>query len=202
MVGNTTGYNAPDSQSGCNAGELAGIGAAIGAALGALKEGARGAVIGGIAGAAVGGIGCALYNAHYHSQQIASSQAVERHYQANHAGSLPAQNTIVAYNTSMQPMNEVIAGSQAKLESRITVLQGRDAPLPRVEEQVVLLSPEGKQLTEFEKAAIAVDGSGEYQGTFSFTLPRGIEHGRYTVRTTAILDHKPVRTNTVAMVVV
>ena len=198
MGGNNTAYNAPTDQSGCNPGESAGIGAA----LGALKYGGRGALIGGIAGAAVGGIGCSLYNAHYHSQQIASAQTVEQQYQASHAGSLPTQNMIVAYSTGMQPSSTVAAGSQADLESRITVLQGRNAPPPKVNEQVVLLSPEGKQLTEFEKPATAVDGSGEYLSTFSFTLPKGIQHGRYTVRTTAIVDGKPVRTNTVPMVVV
>lgn len=202
MGGNGTAYNAPTDQNGCNAGKSAVIGAAIGAALGALKDGGRGALIGGIAGAAVGGIGCSLYNAHYQSQRIASAQTVERQYQASHAGSLPAQTTVVAYSSGMQPTNTVAAGSQAKLESRITVLQGRNAPLPKVNEQVVLLSPEGKQLTKFEKPATAVNGSGEYLSTFSFTLPKGIQQGRYTVQTTAIVDGKPVRTNTVPMVVV
>ena len=200
--GNAMGYSTPDGSSGCNTGESAGIGAAIGAALGALKDGARGAVIGGIASAAVGSIGCALYNAHYHSQRIASAQTVERQYRAEYGDSLPAENTITSYSTNMRPANTVVAGSQADLESRITVLQGRYAPLPKVDEQVVLLSPGGKQLTEFEKAATAVDGSGEYLTNFSFTLPKGIEHGRYTVQTTAIVDGKPVRTNTVSMVVV
>jgi hypothetical protein len=202
MGGDNTTYNAPADQSGCNAGKSAAMGAAIGAVLGALKGGERGALIGGVAGAAVGGIGCALYNAHYKSEQIASAQAVERQYQASHAGGLPAQTTVVAYHSGMQPTNTVVAGSQATLESRITVLQGRDAPLPKVNEQVVLLSPEGKQLTKFEKPATAVDGSGEYQSNFSFTLPKGIQQGRYTIQTTAIVDGKPVRTNTVPMVVV
>lgn len=199
MAGN--GQPGSSNQSGCSAAESGVVGALIGGLVGAATHGERGALVGAVAGAAVGAAGCALYNAHYQSQQIASAQTVERSYTQAH-GSLPAQTTVVAYSSGIKPSATVVAGSQAQLESKLTVVQGRDAPLPKVDEQVVMLAPDGHQLTKFTKPATAVDGSGEYQTSFTFTLPKGIEQGRYTIQTTALVNGKPMRTNSVPMLVV
>lgn len=189
------------NQSGCSAAESGVVGALIGGLVGAATHGERGALIGAVAGGAVGAAGCALYNAHYQSQQIASAQAVNNSYTQTH-GTLPVHSTVVSYSTAIRPGATVVMGSQAQVESKLTVVQGRDAPLPKVAEHVVMFAPNGHRLTEFTRQATAVDGSGEYQTSIAFPMPKGAVLGRYTIQTTAILNGKPVRTNTVSMVVV
>ncbi len=198
----TAGQPGRSVQSGCNSVESGVVGALIGGLIGAATHGKRGAMIGAVTGAAVGSLGCALYNARYRSQQIASARTVDRNYTRSHGGQLPTQTVVTSYTSALQPNDNVVAGHKANLESQLTVVRGRAAALPEVKEQVILLSPDGRQLTKFVKPATAVNGSGEYRTNFSFTLPKGVERGRYIIHTTVIVNGEPVRSNTVAMVVV
>ncbi len=196
-----TGQSGSGVHSGCNSVESGVIGALIGGLIGVATHGKRGAIVGAVAGAAVGSLGCALYNAKYHSQQIASAQAVDRNYAYAHGGQLPVQTVVTGYTSVLQPNTNVVVGHRANLESRLTVIRGRDAALPDVKEQVILWDPDGRQLIKLMKPATAVNGSGEYQTSFTFTLPKGIKQGRYTIQTTVMLNGKPVRTNRVPMVI-
>lgn len=190
-----------NEHSGCNSIESGMVGALIGGLIGAVTHGERGAIVGAVAGAAAGSLGCVLYNAKYHSERVASAQTVDRNYMRTHGGQLPVHTKVTGYTSVLQPNSNVAVGHNADLESKITVVRGRDVALPEVKEQVILLAPDGSQLTKFTKSSTAVKGSGEYQTSFTFNLPKGIKQGRYIIQTTVIVNGKPMHTNRVPMVV-
>ncbi len=179
----------------CNVGVASGIGALAGSFFGKGKGHAAGALI----GAGIGAFACMAYN--YHVRKIRSAQAVEAQYQ-HERGALPTTSTVDAYQSQLVPGETVRAGSQATMQSRITVLRGTDGAQPQLREQLTLFSPSGKKLTTVTKQADAINGTGEYETSFQFTLPKGIQEGRYTVQSTLYLNDKQVRTNDVPMVVV
>lgn len=182
-------------QASCNPAVTGAIGAVAGALLGGSHHRAVGAAI----GAGVGALACVAYN--YHVKKVASAQTVERAYQ-RHNGRLPVQPTVAAYRSRLVPSSDVVAGGSTQLQSQITVLNGQHSTPPQITEQLALYAPDGKKLSTVSKPASDIDGSGEYQTTFTFNLPKGIAQGRYLVKSTVFLDGKPVRSNQVPMVVV
>ena len=176
---------------------------ALGGALGALAGSMFGKGKGHLAGAAIGaGIGvfaCMAYN--YHARQVRDARSVEAQYKRDR-GALPATNTIGAYQSELLPGQTVKSGSKAAMQSRVTLIRGTSDVAPQLKEQLTLFSPEGKQLTTVTKDATAIDGTGEYETNFDFNLPKGIQEGRYTMRSALYMDGRQVRTNEVPMLVV
>src|SRR6185312_10115932 len=76
-----------------------------------------------------------------------------------------------------------------------------DVP-PQLKEQLTLYSPDGKQLATATKDVDAINGTGEYESSFDFNLPKGIQEGRYKMSSTLYMDGQKVRTNDVPMLVV
>ena len=186
---------AQSSSSGCNTGAAVAVGALAGALLGKGK----GHLVGAAVGAGIGALACTAYN--YRTRQLRDTHAVEAEY-VQKRGALPVANTVQTYESSLQPANTVQAGKPVALQSRIVVVNGTRAQTPRLTETLVLISPEGKEVSTVTKPATDIAGTGEYQTDFSFNLPKGIETGRYTVRSTLTMDDKPVDTNTMPMLVV
>lgn len=184
-----------DATSHCNVGAASAIGAIAGSLFGKGKGHIAGAVI----GAGIGAFACMAYN--YHEKKIRDGHAVEAQYKSER-GTLPARNTVEAYQSSLVPGQTVQAGSAATMQSRITVLQGTQGSVPQIKEQLTLFSPEGKQLSTVTKDATSIDGTGEYQTDFVFNLPKGIQEGRYTVQSTLYMNGSEVRANKVPMLVV
>jgi len=175
------------------------VGGAIGALAGAMFGKGKGHLAGAAIGAGIGAFACIAYN--YHSRKVRDAQAVEKEY-ARERGALPTSNTVAGYHSELTPSNTVRSGSSAQMQSRVTVLSGTHDATPQLKEELTLYSPEGKVLSTVSKPATAVDGTGEYETNFNFNLPKGIEEGRYTMRSTLFMDGKQVRSNEVPMLVV
>jgi outer membrane lipoprotein SlyB len=175
------------------------VGGAIGALAGAMFGKGKGHLAGAAIGAGIGAFACIAYN--YHSRKVRDAKSVEKQY-ARERGSLPSSNTVSDYRSELSPSNTVRSGSSAQMQSRVTVISGTHDASPQLKEQLTLYSPDGKVLSTVNKQATAVDGTGEYETNFNFDLPKGIEEGRYTMRSTLFMDGKQVRTNEVPMLVV
>jgi hypothetical protein len=187
--------SAQPESSGCNTGAAVAVGAIAGALLGKGK----GQIVGAVVGAGIGALACTAYN--YHARQVRDNRAVEADY-VRQRGALPASNTVSTYQSSLEPSGTVRSGSPVAVRSNIVVVNGTHDQAPRLSETLTLFAPDGKQLSSVTKQANDIGGTGEYQTNFNFTLPKGIENGRYTVRSSLTMDGKPVETNEVPMLVV
>jgi hypothetical protein len=176
-----------------------GMGAAIGAIAGSFFGKGKGHLAGAAIGAGIGAFACMAYN--YHVRRLRDARAVEAQYR-HERGALPAGNTIEAYQSDLLPGQTVESGGKATMQSRVTLVRGTRGEAPQLQEQLTLLSPEGKELTSVTKDATAINGTGEYETNFDFNLPKGIQEGRYTVRSSLYMDGRKVRTNDVPMLVV
>lgn len=186
---------AQSSSSGCDTGTAV----AVGALAGALFGKGKGHLVGAALGAGIGAIACTAYN--YHARQVRDQQAVEAEY-LRQRGNLPETNTVSTYHSSLQPADTVRAGNPVDMQSSIVVVNGTRDSIPRVSETLTLFSPDGKQLSTVTKQAAEIGGTGEYQTNFNFNLPKGIENGRYLVRSSLTMDDKVVKTNDMPMLVV
>lgn len=175
------------------------VGGAVGALAGSLFGKGKGHLAGAAIGAGIGAFACIAYN--YHSRKVRDAKSVEKQYEQQ-SGSLPSSNTVTDYRSELSPASTVRSGSSAQMQSRVTVISGTRDESPQLKEQLTLYSPDGKVLSTVNKQATAVDGTGEYETNFKFDLPKGIEEGRYTMRSTLFMDGKQVRTNEVPMLVV
>jgi outer membrane lipoprotein SlyB len=175
------------------------IGGAIGALAGSMFGKGKGHLAGAAIGAGIGVFACMAYN--YHARKVRDAQSVEAQYR-HERGQLPTANTIDSYQSELLPGETVKSGSKAAMQSRVTLIRGTQAPAPQLKEQLTLFSPDGKQLTTVTKDATAIDGTGEYETNFDFNLPKGIQDGRYTMRSALYMDGQKVRTNEVPMLVV
>ena len=172
---------------------------AIGALAGSFFGKGKGHLAGAAIGAGVGAFACMVYN--YHSRRIRDAQAVEAQYRQQR-GTLPTANTIDSYQSALVPGGTVQGGGKVEMQSRVTLLRGvHDVP-PQLKEQLTLYSPDGKQLATATKDVDAINGTGEYESSFGFNLPKGIQEGRYTMSSTLYMDGQKVRTNQVPMLVV
>src|SRR5690349_19903355 len=175
------------------------VGGAIGALAGSMFGKGKGHLAGAAIGAGIGAFACMAYN--YHARKVRDARSVEDQYRHDR-GALPASNTISAYQTDLLPGETIRSGSKAAMQSRVTLVRGTADVAPLLREQLTLFAPDGRQLTTVTKRATAIDGTGEYETNFDFNLPKGIQDGRYTMRSALYMDGQKVRTNEVPMLVV
>lgn len=175
------------------------VAGAIGALAGSLFGKGKGHLAGAAIGAGIGAFACMAYN--YHSRRVRDAKAVEAQYQHDR-GTLPAANTVDSYQSTLLPGGTVQGGAKVAMQSRVTVLRGAHDVAPQLKEQLTLYSPDGKQLATSTKDVDAINGTGEYETSFGFDLPKGIQEGRYTMSSTLYMDGQKVRTNQVPMLVV
>lgn len=188
-----TSDSSPPSE--CNPVVTGALGAVVGSFFGKGKD----KVVGAAVGAGVGALACMAYN--YHSRQLRDARAVNADY-VRQRGALPATNTVSSYVSEMAPSSTVKAGTQAEMQSKIVVVNGTRDAAPKLSETLTLYSPDGKQLSTVTKQASDINGTGEYQTSFSFNLPKGIKEGRYMVRSTLHMNDQAVSSNEVPMTVV
>jgi hypothetical protein len=166
----------------CNALLAAGVGAAIGAIIG---DSSRGALL----GAGLGALACMAMN--YHAEQVKSAKQVQDEYKSANKGRLPEQTTLVKYDTQLNP-GAVRPGQKAQSVSYIEVVQGRNDPSPRVEEELTLQKPDGSVLKTTKKQIQEANAGGGFKGGFTFALPEGVPQGVYPVKTALYLNGKKV----------
>ncbi|MEQ1667254.1 MAG: hypothetical protein ABL868_02250 [Sulfuriferula sp.] len=197
----TTGQNttdktaSADSSSECNPAIAAGIGAVIGGLLGGGTNTVRGAAI----GAAIGGFGCMLVN--YRSEQVKSADQVKDDYKAANKGQLPNETTIVSYTSAFKP-STIRAGSKAEMDSYIEVINGRNDPSPKLEEEMSLYKPDGTLAKSVRKPVSATSSSGGFRNSFTVPMPEGVPDGVYPVKTALFLNGVKVKTNTTKLQIV
>lgn len=186
-LNSTTGQTA-NSDDPCNPLALAIVGAGVGA-LAHKNDRAKGAVVGG----AVSALACLAINAT--TRQVKPSHTVEREY-VQARGSLPPAPLLLNYSTSIQPAQAMRAGNPVQLQSNIEVVEGKNVPIREVREQIVLFDPDGKEFKRGEKiVSDSRTGAGQFQNTFSFTLPSQAPQGIYTAKTVVIVNNQPLRQN-------
>lgn len=166
-----------ESNSDCNPAFAAGVGAILGGLLANGNNRVRGAAL----GAGIGSLACLAWN--YHSKQTKTADQIQREYRAANRGSLPAESQIVRYDTRFDPTNRISPGGQLTIASNIEVIQGRsDHSSPLVEEEIVLVKPDGSEVRSRKPANEGL-GAGGYQSRFTMTMPLGVQQGIYPVRT-------------------
>lgn len=166
----------------------------VGAIGGLLTQGGKsggskagGALVGGAAAYAA----CkAIASAKYSVQQTQSEQQVRQEYMRTAGKPAPAVPTVTAHGLQVNQER----GKDAKgkgvtivnVRSDIHVLGGGQVS-PRVEEQVVLLAPDGKtRLGDIKKTAGTTGGA--YGANTQITMPDGLDDGKYEVRHVVLLD--------------
>ncbi len=170
---------------GCNPAVTAGIGAVLGGLIGGGSNTVRGAAI----GAGLGALACVALN--YQSEQVKTSQQVERDYKAANKGRLPEQATLVKYETAFTPTS-VRPGQKAQTNSYIEVVPGTKDANPLVEEEITLYKPDGSTLTSARKQLSATNSTGGFKGGFGFPMPEGVPQGVYPVKTALYLNKAKV----------
>lgn len=165
---------ATSSMSGADWGKCFGA-VVLGAGAGALVEGERGAYVGAAAGIAA----CFVINAH--SKRTRTAAEVESDYRARHA-QLPAAPEVVRYDTALSAPN-VRRGEPLRIVSTIEAVQGRNAPIQEVKEQIRIYEPGSSQPFKNGEKIASAGGGGGYENTFTITFPSGMPQGRYAIET-------------------
>jgi hypothetical protein len=184
--GDGTGPTAGDFFSGnCNPLVAGAIGTAVGALLGGGTNRVRGAAI----GAGVGALACVAYN--YSTRQTKSSQQVTDEYKAANRGTLPAVATVTRFDAQVAPKSSVQAGSAIDVASQIEVVPGAKDPRPKIEQQIALYGPDGKEAANARKPANETPGGGAFETNFRFTMPQGVPQGVYPVKSQVYINDQP-----------
>lgn len=189
-----TGTSTADTGFECNPAIGAGIGAVLGGLLGS-KNKARGAAL----GAGLGALACVALN--YQSEQVKTSQQVERDYKTANKGKLPEQATLVKYETAFTPAS-VRPGQKAQTNSYIEVVPGTKDANPLVEEEITLYKPDGSALTTARKQLSANNSTGGFKGGFGFSMPEGVPQGVYPVKAALYLNKTKVAGQNIKLQVV
>ena len=172
-----------DTDGDCNKLVAGGFGAVVGALLGANTN--NSIIMAGI-GAGVGSLACAVWN--YNSTQTKTAQQSVIDYQKDNGNKpLPAQATLVKFETTLSPSDKASPGGAFNATSYIEVLPGSKDGKLLIEEELTLIKPEGSPIT-IRKAANEGNAAGAYQTTFSFKLPQGIPQGVYPIKTAVYIN--------------
>lgn len=194
-TGQNPSGNTASNDSGCNPAIAAGVGAVIGGLLGGGSNTLRGAAIGG----AIGALGCMAVN--YHSQQVKSAQQTQDDYKAANRGQLPDKTTIVSYTSAFKPA-AIRAGNKAEMNSYVEVVNGRNDPDPKLEEEMSLYKPDGSLAKSVRKPVSATGSSGGFRNSFTVPMPEGVPEGVYPVKTALYLNGVKVKSNSTRLQVV
>lgn len=197
------GMNSPNANTGgsseCNVAGMAAIGAVVGGLLSRTNNG------NGLKGAAIGGalasLACVAYN--YHVKQVKTAQQVQEDYKSAHRGRLPQAAQVVHYDTAFSPNNRATPGGSLTLTSNIEVVQGsQDAKAPVIEDELVLFSPDGRELSRKRKVANDGAGAGAYATSHTIKMPEGVPQGEYPVKTALYVNGQKVKENPMSMQIV
>ena len=161
----------------------------IGGLLGALIGGRSSRGAGAAIGAGVGALACMAYN--YSTSQTKSSQQVENEYKAANNGVLPTAATVTRFDAQVNPNDNVQAGTAVDVKSQIEVVPGANDPQPKVEQEIALFAPDGKQTATARKPANSTPGGGGFETNFKFTMPQGVPQGVYPVKSQVYVNNEP-----------
>jgi hypothetical protein len=135
----------------------------------------------------------------HQTQQISNEKAVIDKYKERHK-SLPAEPTLVSYESSLQPGGVVNAGSDISITSQLEVVRGAGSQTVDIQERIVIFDNEdpNKEIKSFTKPVnTETKRGGAFANEFKFKLPKGMPQGVYPIKTQVIIDGKasePVET--------
>ena len=161
-----------------------------GAVIGGLLGGKSGAVKGVIAGLAA----CAVVE--IATRQTKSASDVDQQYKANNHNQLPATAKVDEYTTVVTPNGAAKAGDAITVRSTIRVVAGTNQPIQEVKEVLVAYAPSGDEFKRGEKKINDTTGSGEYDNSFTLTLPSSAPQGTYKLTTQLFINGQPSTTVT------
>lgn len=178
--GRGPGASAVNQMDSCRPGHAAAGGALAGALVGLLAGGdGRSAARGAVAGAVVAALSCLAVNAE--SRRTLDAQAVEAEFRRTQgAQALPQAPSLLAYDTTVDT-GRVRPQTPVRVQSNIKVLDGSTRRVERIEEHLVLLGPDAKEVRRFPKE-VAANASGGFNNSFTFQFPQA-EQGLYRIRT-------------------
>ncbi len=176
---------AQDNRDPCTVGTSALAGAAVGALLGGLIDGKKGALRGAAAGGVVAAIGCLAINSQ--SRQTKTAAQADREYIAQR-GRLPADPQVVSYEPRLQS-GVVQRGQPMYVKSVVELVNGSQAPVREVREELVVYDTDGKPFKTGSKPLTNGSG-GRFENSFELTLPKGVSQGVYAMKTNLYVNGK------------
>ena len=170
--GATPGDASASTRDPCSVGTTAVAGAAVGALLGALAGGKKGAVIGAAAGGVIGGVGC--YAVNVRSRQVKTAAQSDRDYVATR-GALPPEPQVVTYNVLVS--DHVVRGKPFTVNTQVELVNGRYQKINEVDEQIILLDPNGQPFKNGTKPLESKNASGgRFENSFEFPDEAVVSH--------------------------
>jgi hypothetical protein len=164
---------------------------AIGGLLAQSGKSKGGKAAGALTGAAAAYALCkAISSAKYSVQQTKSEQQAREEYVRASGRAVPAAPTVTSHGLSVnQARGRDPKGASVtfvNVRSDISVVSGAPGST-RVEEQVVLMAPDGRtKLGDIRKTAGT--SAGGYGAVTQITMPDGLEDGQYEIRHMVLLD--------------
>ncbi|HZW26236.1 MAG TPA: hypothetical protein VFF26_12195 [Gallionella sp.] len=159
------------------------IGGIAGAAINDNNRAAGAAV-----GAALGALACVIVTAN--TTQTKQEAEVQSAYKKAHRGTLPANIVVDKYQTSVS--QNVTIGKPFRTDSEVVVIPGKNQPVNKVEEQITMFDPSGKQFKQGKKT-LAESGGGAWNNSFTATLQPGVPQGVYPIKTALFVNGNLVK---------
>lgn len=190
--GTGPGVSAHHQMDSCRPGQAAVSGAVAGALIGLIAGGdGRSAARGAVAGAVVAALSCLAVNAE--TRRTQDAQAVEAEFRRTQgAQALPPMPKLLAYDTTIDS-SRVRPETPVRVQSNIKVLDGTTRRVERIEEHLVLLGPDAKEVRRFPKE-VAANASGGFDNSFTFQFPQA-EQGLYRIRTELWINGQKMDSN-------
>lgn len=140
---------------------------------------------GAAAGALIGGLACVVLTAN--TTQTKQEAEVQSDYKKAHRGTLPANVVVEKYKTSVT--QNVTVDKPFRTESEVVVIPGKNQPVNKVEEQITMFNPDGKQFKQGKKT-LTESGGGAWKNSFTATLGKGAPQGIYPIKTALYVNGK------------
>ena len=193
VVAGCAAPGAPGTQNGagdpCNPVAAAVLGGMVGYA-------AEGSGKGAAAGAGIAAAACLAIN--YSSHQDKTSKQIQADYEKKYK-KLPEKTTVISY-TSRLSAHAIKPGSSTVLSTTAEVVTGKNDQEPRIDEEMVINTPDNKEYKKLRKPAGATGGA--YTSRFNIDFPKGMDEGVYPLTTSLFINDKRVKSTKIKLQVV
>lgn len=140
----------------------------------------------------------------YKSKAVKTDTTINDEYKAKHK-QLPDNPTVLSYTSSLNPGKIVNMGKPTEVKSKLAVVRGKKSESVIIEEKIEFYDNEQTDsvIKSFAKVVNAeTKQAGEFENSFSFTLPVGMPQGIYRIETAVLIDGKQYQTTSNDMQVV
>jgi hypothetical protein len=130
----------------------------------------------------------------HQSKQVNDESDVVNKYKKSHKG-LPDEAVLVSYKSNIMPGGVVKAGDDVSIVSSLEVVRSAATRDVKIEEMITIYDSDDneKELKSLTKVINEkTNASGAFENEFTFKLPKGMPQGIYPVKTTVLLDGRPL----------